>query len=136
MQCSCHGIPEIVISGNGSQYASTEFARLASGWHSLHITSCPLHSKSNGKVESAAKICKGIMKKAVRGHYDPYLVLFDYRNTHAEVGSPLVQRLASRRTRNLSPLSGKQLEPETVHLQDVQQKFIGFLLQPKGYCTA
>ena len=64
-------------------------------------------------------------QKAVRGHYDPYLVLFDYRNTHAEVGSSLAQKLFSRRTPNLSPLSGKQLEPETVHLQDVQQKLIG-----------
>ncbi|XP_068704680.1 uncharacterized protein [Montipora foliosa] len=60
MQFSRHGIPEIVISDNASQSASTEFARFASGWHFRHITSCPLHSKSNGEVESAVKIGKGI----------------------------------------------------------------------------
>ena len=65
------------------------------------------------------------MKKAVRGHYDPYLALLDYRNTHAEVGSSPAQRLFSRRRHNLLPLSVKQLEPETVPLQNVQQKLIG-----------
>ena len=63
MQFSRLVLPEIVISDNGSQYASTEFERFASGWHFQHINSSRLHSQSNGKVESAVKICKGIMKK-------------------------------------------------------------------------
>ena len=41
MQFSRHGIPEIIISDNGPQYASAEFAKFASDWHFQHITSSP-----------------------------------------------------------------------------------------------
>ena len=64
-QFSRHGISEIVISDNGWQFAFIEFARFASGWHFQHITSCPLHSQSNGKGEIVLKICKDIMRKAI-----------------------------------------------------------------------
>ena len=124
MQFSRHGIPEIVISDNGPQYACAEFAKFASDWHFQHITSSPRNPQSNGKVESAVKICENIMRKAVRGKFDPYLALLDYRNTPTEIGSSPAQRLFSRRTRNLLPLSSKQLEPKSVPPQDVQDKLI------------
>ena len=50
MQFSRHGIPQIVISDNGSQYASTRFARFASGWHFQLSTSSPLHSQVEEKL--------------------------------------------------------------------------------------
>ena len=80
------------------RHASAEFARFASGWHFEHIISSPLHSQSNGKVENAVKICEGSMKKAVHGHFHPYLALLDYRYISTEVGSSPVQRLFSGRT--------------------------------------
>ena len=64
------------------------------------------------------------MKKAARGKFDPYLSLLDYRNTPTDVGSSPSQRLFSRRTRNLLPLTPKQLEPVAVPPQDVQQRLI------------
>ena len=121
MQFSRHGIPEIVISDNGPQYASAEFA---SDWHFQHITTSPRNPQSNGKVESAVKICENITRKAVHGKFDPYLALLDYRNTPTEIGSSPAQRLFSRRTRNLLSLSSKQLEPKSVPQQDVQEKLI------------
>ena len=124
MQFSRHGIPEIVISDNGPQYASAEFAKFASDWHFQHITTSPRNPQSNGKVESAVKICENIMRKAVHGKFDPYLALLDYRNTPTEIGSSPAQRLFSRRTRNLLPLTNKQLEPKSVPPQDVQEKLI------------
>ena len=89
MQFSQHGIPEVVISDNGPQYASTctEFAKFASDWHFQHITFSPWHLQSNGKVESAVKICENIMRKAVHGKFDPYLALLDHRNKPTEIGS-------------------------------------------------
>ena len=64
------------------------------------------------------------MEKAERGKCDPYLGLLDYRNTPTELGSSPAQRLFSRRTRNLLPLTRKLLEPEILPTQDVQQKLI------------
>jgi len=88
-------------------------------------TSHPLHGTPKvGKVESAVKICENIMRKAVRGKFDSYLALLDYRNTPTEIGSSPAQRLFSRRTRNLLLLPSKQLEPKSVPSQDVQGKLI------------
>ena len=64
------------------------------------------------------------MRKAVHGKFDPYLALLDYRNTPTDIGSSPGQRLFSRRTRNLLPLSSKQLEPKSLPQQDVQDKLI------------
>ena len=124
MQFSRHGIPEIVISDNGPQYDSADFAKFAKDWHFQHITSSPRNPQSNGKVESAVKVCENIMKKAALGKFDPYLALLDYRNTPTEIGSSPAQRLFSRRTRNLLPLTPRLLEPATVPPMDVQQKLI------------
>ena len=124
MHFSRHGIPEVVISDNGPQYSSAEFAKFANDWHFQHITSSPRYPQSNGKVESAVKIWENVMKKAACGKFDPYLALLDYRNTPTEIGSSPAQRLFSRRTRNLLPLSSKQLQPNTLPSQAVQEKLI------------
>ena len=98
--------------------------RFASDWHFQHITFSPRNPQSNGKVESAVKICENIMRKAVHGKFDPYLALLDHRNIPTEIASSPVQRLFSRRTRNLLPLSSRQLQPKSVPPQDVQERLI------------
>ena len=124
MQFSRHGIPEIVISDNGPQYNSADFAKFGKDWHFQHITSSPHNPQSNGKAENAVKICENIMKKAALGKFDPYLALLDYHNTPTEIGSFPAQRLFSRRTRNLLPLTPRLLKPAQVPPVDVQQKVI------------
>ena len=78
MYFSRHGIPEIVVSDNGPQYDSCELNKSIQDWNFRHITSSPCNPQGNGKVESAVKICEGIMKKAAWGKFDPYLSLLDY----------------------------------------------------------
>ena len=46
-----HGIPETVISDNGPQYSSAEFAKFAEDWGFTHITSSPKYPQSNGEAE-------------------------------------------------------------------------------------
>ena len=60
------GIPGIVVSDNGPQFASAEFAKFAREWEFTHVTSSPRYPQSNGKVENAVKTCKTLMKKAVK----------------------------------------------------------------------
>jgi len=80
-QFNCHGIPDVLVSDNGPQFTSREFAEFATQWEFQHVTSSPYHPKSNGKAESAMKIVKGLFKKANRDNKDPWLSLLDYRNT-------------------------------------------------------
>lgn len=50
-----YGILDQVVSDNGPQFSSKEFAEFARTWDFEHLTSSPGHSKSNGKAESGVK---------------------------------------------------------------------------------
>ena len=77
------------------------------------VTSSPTHAKSNGKAESAAKVAKKLFKKAYRDNKDPWLALLDQRNMPTQgVNSSPAQRLMSRRTRTLLPVSSNLLYPK------------------------
>jgi len=111
---SRHGIPDILISDNGPQYASEEFRSFAQEWEFKHLTSSPYYPKSNGKAESAVKTCKSLLRKADLAKSDVYLILLDHRNTPTEsTGLSPAQRLFGRKTKTLLPVSTKLLVPST-----------------------
>lgn len=58
-----HGIADM-ITDNGLQYSSDQFAAFTREWEFQHTTSSPLHSHSNGKAGSAVLIAKNLVKKA------------------------------------------------------------------------
>ena len=99
-----YGIPNQVVSDNGPQFTSKEFATFAKTWDFEHLTSSPGNSKAIGKAESGVKTAKRLLRKSVRAGTDPYLAFLDYRNTptQAMTTSP-AQRLMGRRTKMLLP---------------------------------
>ena len=112
---SRYGVAEAVISDNGKQFTSEQFTNFARDWEFEHITTSPYHTQSNGKVESAVKIAKKIIKKATRSGQDVWKAIFDWRNTPTEsMGSSPVQRLMCRRTRTLLPTANRLLKPQAV----------------------
>ena len=50
------GIPETVVSDNGLQYASHEFARFASEEGFVHVTSSPRYPQSKGNAEVSGSV--------------------------------------------------------------------------------
>ena len=48
-----HGIPEVIVSDNGPQYAAFKFAMFAAEKGFTHITSSPRYPQSNGKAKRA-----------------------------------------------------------------------------------
>ena len=77
------------------------------------MSSSPHHHKSNGKVESAVKVAKYLLKKAQKDNKDPWLAILDQRNTPSEVlGTSPAQRLMNRRTRTLLPTATNLLYPK------------------------
>ena len=109
-----HGIPDQVVSDNGPQFTSKEFATFAKTWDFEHLTSSPGNSKADGKAESGVKAAKGLLWKSIRAGTDPYLAFLDYRNTptQAMTTSP-AQRLMGRRTKTLLPTAQSLLMPKT-----------------------
>lgn len=59
-----HGIPESLVTDNGPQYSSREFAAFCDHWGINHITSSPLYSKSNGFIEPMVQTVKNLLKKS------------------------------------------------------------------------
>lgn len=93
-----------MISDNGPQFASDEFAQFAREWQFHHQTASPHYPQSNGRAENAVKTCKNLMKKAKASGEEPLLALLDWRNTPTEsIGTSPAPRLMGRRTRTLLP---------------------------------
>ena len=102
------GIPEKVVSDNGSQHSNTrnvfgdshEFKKFAKSWGFQHITSSPEYPQSNGAAERTVH------------NKDPFEGLLKYRNTPFEdIGSSLVQLLMGRRTRTMIPTHRRFFTP-------------------------
>ena len=120
-QFSRYGIPDTLVTDNGPQFTSREFQKFSRDWEFLHVSSSPHHHRANGKVESAVKVVKSLIKKALKDNKDPWLALLDQRNTPTEsLGTSPAQRLMSRRTRTLLPTATNLLYPKV--LENVTEK--------------
>ena len=110
-----HGIPASVRTDNGPQLVSEEFRAFAREWKFRHVTSSPYYAQSNGKAESAVKIAKSLLQKAKRDGRDIWLCLLEWRNVPTQgLDSSPCQRLMSRRTRSLLPVSNFLLKPKVI----------------------
>ena len=107
-----YGCPETVVSDNGPQCASAEFATFSKEWDFEHTSSSPDNSQSNGQAESAVKMAKKPLQKAIDTKSDVQLAILDHRNTPSQSHdmSP-DQHLLNRRTTTLLPTAGSLLQP-------------------------
>eukprot|EP00118_Oscarella_pearsei_P021946 m.250166 g.250166 ORF g.250166 m.250166 type:complete len:454 (+) comp40312_c0_seq1:2745-4106(+) len=122
-QFARHGIPDVVVSDNGPQFANAEYRSFAKEWGFQLITSSPRYPQSNGKAENAVKTCKEIMKKCKKSKADTYLALLDLRSTPSEaLGSSPAQLLFGRRLRTRLPMKSTQLQPEIADPAAVQSR--------------
>ena len=118
-----YGIPDQVVSANGPQFSSKEFADFARTWDFKHLTSSPGHSKSNGKVESGVKTAKCILRKSIKAATDPSLTILDYRNTPTQgMTSNPGQWLMSRRTKTLLLTTHSLLLPKNIDLENEKRE--------------
>ena len=107
-----YGIPDVLVTDNGPQFASAEFAVFAKTWMFKHSTSSPYHPQSNGKAENAVKTVKRLFTKCKESGQSEFLALLDWRNTPTEgIGTSPAQRLMGRRCKTLLPVAGTLLQP-------------------------
>ena len=119
-----YGIMDELISDNGPQYASTEFANFTAAYGIKHITSSPLHQQSNGLAAKAVQTVKSICAESGD---DVYLSLLNLRNTPRdnETGSPTL-RLMGRRAKTRLPITTKLREPNFVNSERVASKLMNY----------
>lgn len=110
------GIPKTVVTDNAPNFVSSEWTEFAKKWEFEHITSSPYHPRGNGKAEATVKIAKSLIKKTERENSDIWLAILEWRNTPTVgINTSPVQRIMSRRTRSLIPMSKKLLFPQVQH---------------------
>ena len=118
---SRHGVPEDILSDNGTQFHPTRtspFQKFAEEWGFIHRTSSPLYPQSNGFAENAVKIVKNLLTK----NSDPYKALLEYRATPLANGYSPGELLMGRRLRSTLPMDPTRLIPTTVDIPALKGK--------------
>ena len=121
------GLPESVVTDNGTGFTSQEFKGFLQANGIRHTTSAPYHPASNGLAERAVQVVKKGLKKVTSGSMTSRLakVLFTYRITpHSTTGISPAELLLGRQPRTrldlLRPntaarVEGRQLAQKEQH---------------------
>lgn len=103
-QCfSIHGLPQTLVSDNGTCFTSQEFKAFMKQNGIQHITSAPFHPASNGLAERAVQTFKQGIKKIKVDTLETKIArfLFNYRITpQTTTGLSPAEMLMSRRLRS------------------------------------
>ena len=119
-----HGIPEKLVTDNGPQFASAEFAQFAESWGFRHCTSSPRYPQSNGLAEKSVQTAERIIVKAAASGRDPYTALLEYRTMPiSDCGKSPAQLLMSRRLRSILPPTHASLQPAVVDAESTRRSF-------------
>ncbi|CAB3981085.1 Retrovirus-related Pol poly from transposon [Paramuricea clavata] len=107
-----YGIPEELISDQGPQFTSGKFKNFCASYGMKHTMTSPHYHQANGMADTAVKQAKRVLKVAKMSGRAPHLALLDLRNTPQEgFSSSSAQRLMSRRTKTVLPISKGLLKP-------------------------
>ena len=97
------GIPEVIVSDNGTGFTSSEFNDFVKRNGIKHITSAPYHPSTNGLAERAVQMLKQGLKKYKNGSFEERIakVLLTYRIApHSTTGVSPSELLLGRRLRS------------------------------------
>ncbi|XP_064619501.1 uncharacterized protein K02A2.6-like [Lineus longissimus] len=118
------GIPETLVSDNGSNYACEKFRDFTENWGINHVTVSPRYPKANGLAEKYCGIAKKLMKKAKETKIEPHIAFMNYRDTPVIDGKSPAELLMGRKLRTRLPVNEKCLKTalQTKTVQNAREK--------------
>ena len=123
---SRYGLPEQLVSDNGPQFTSDEFANFMKSNGVKHIRCSPYHPSSNGAIERFVRTFKQAMKASRHDHLSAQQrlqnFLLTYRSTpHATTGETPATLFLGRKLRTRLDLMIPSLEERVEGKQAVQK---------------
>ena len=115
------GIPDVLVSDNGTNFVSKEFEEFTRRNGIKHVTSAPAHPASNGLAECAVKTFKEGLSRLKEGTITDRLsqFLLVYRNTpQATTGVTPAELMMRRRLHSALDLVKPDLEDRVVTKQN------------------
>ena len=94
-----HGVPDTLVSDNGSFFTSEQFSNFCNRNNITHITSAPFHPASNGLAERAVQTFKAKLKRMQTGSLTTKIsriLLRQHTTPHSTTGVPPCQILMGR----------------------------------------
>ena len=119
-----HGLPETIVTDNGSVFTSAEFNDFPKGNGIQHTTSAPFHPPSNGLAERAIQSFKSVMRKQESGILETKLArfMFQYHITsHATTREAPAQLLMGRQLHSRLSVMHPNLERKVERAQSRQK---------------
>ncbi|XP_064475423.1 uncharacterized protein K02A2.6-like [Ornithodoros turicata] len=113
------GVPDVVRSDNGPQFASGEFQRFLSTQGIKHVTSSPHFPQSNGQAERTVQTAKALLKKEL----DVNSALLAHRTTPGSCGYAPAELLMGRRLQSNVPVNPKSLIPSWPYLHTYRRRY-------------
>ena len=98
-----HGLPELLVTDNGTAFTSEEFEAFLKANGIRHITTAPYHPPSNGLAERAVQTFKQAMRKATSGSLQYCLsnfLLCQHITPRSNTGRPPAELLMGRKLRS------------------------------------
>ena len=111
------GLPKTLVSDNGPQFASADFANWCRSNGIVHMTSAPFHPSSNGEAERLVGVFKRAMQRSVveeglEKDQAARAFLIEYRSTpHSTTGRTPAELMLGRQFRTQLSL----LQPDLPH---------------------
>ena len=133
---SVHGLPEVLVTDNGTAFTSSEFEDFMKRNGIRHVKSAPYHPATNGQAERAVQTFKENMKKQSKDSLNTRIArfLFSYRITpHTTTGTSPAELLFGRLPCSQLDLLKPTLAERVHKKQERQKKIMTFIQRRENF---
>ncbi|RXN22450.1 Transposon Ty3-I Gag-Pol poly [Labeo rohita] len=95
-----HGLPDVIVSDNGTAFTSSEFQEFADRNGIRHVTTAPYHPSSNGQAERMVQTTKEALSRITKGEWQTRLACFllsQHITPNSSTGKSPAELLMNRR---------------------------------------